>query len=99
MNLEFPLLTRMFNLTRGFIASTRAFNPAKSCHRAFSFLTGAVKLVTSRFELVTPRLDLVTCGFELVTRKFELVTCEVELVTCKPPLVTPVLLFHVRMFF
>ena len=79
--MEFPLLTRMFHLTRGFIASTRAFNPAKSCHRAFSFLTGAVKLVT-------PRLDLVTCGFELVTRKFELVTCAVELVTCKPPLVT-----------
>ena len=47
----------VYNVTRGFIASTRAFNlPTRSFNlatRAFSLLTRGFELVTRGFELVT----------------------------------------------
>ena len=52
----------VYCLTRGFIASTCAFN----------LLTHAFNLPTRAFS--TPTRELVTRGFELVTRGFELVT-------------------------
>ena len=81
-------------LIRGFIASTRAFNPAPPTRafshatrdfnlatRAFSLATRAFSLLTRGFELVTRRFELVTRGFELATRGFELATRGFELVT------------------
>ena len=64
--------------SRGFIASTRAFNILT---RAFNLPTGAFNLATRAFSRLTRGFELVTRGFELVTHRFELVTREFELVT------------------
>ena len=91
-------------LIRGFIASTRAFNPAPPT-RAFSHATRDFNLATRAFSLATRALSLltrllkrelglVTCGFELATREFQLVTRGFELATRGFELVTRVLLFH-----
>ena len=55
----------VYYLTRGFIASIRAFNLPT---RVFNLATRVSSLLTRGFEFVTR-------GFELVTRGFELVTC------------------------
>ena len=51
----------VYYLTRGFIASTRAFNLlTRDFHlvfRAFSFLTAEFELVTRRFEFATRSLN------------------------------------------
>ena len=52
-------------LTRGFTASTCAFN----------LLTRAFNLPTRAFNLATRAFNLATRGFSLLTREFELVTC------------------------
>ena len=52
-------------LTRGFIASIRAFNLPT---RAFNPPTRAFNLATRAFSLVIRGFELVTRGFELVTR-------------------------------
>ena len=87
----FELRTFSFNLyvyylTRGFIASVRAFNLLTCAFnlptRAFSLSTRAFILAIRGFSLLTCRFELVTRGFELVTRRFELVTREFELITC-----------------
>ena len=94
-----------YYLTRGFIASTCAFNlltrafnlPTRAFSlptRAFNLSTRVFSVLTREFELVTRRFELVTREFELVTREFELVTREFELVTRGFELVTRVLLFH-----
>ena len=78
-------------LTRGFIASSRAFNLLTRAFnlptRAFNLATRAFSLLTRGFELVTHEFELLTRGFELITRGFELATRGFKLVTC-------VLLFH-----
>ena len=74
----------VYNLPRGFIALTCAFN----------LLTRAFNLPTRAFNLATRAFSLLTRGFELVTRGFELVTRELELVTRGFELVTRVLHFH-----
>ena len=62
----------VYYLTRGFIASIRAFNLLTRAFnlatRAFSFLIRGFELVTSGFELVTRELEIVTRGFELLIR-------------------------------
>ena len=68
-------------VTRGFIASARAFN----------LLTRAFNLPTRAFNLATRAFSVQTCGFELATRRFELVTRRFELVTRGFELVTRVL--------
>ena len=68
----------VYYVTRGFIASTGAFNLPT---RDFSLLTRGFELVTRRFELVTHRYELVTRIFEIVTRGFELVNHGLEIVT------------------
>ena len=67
----FSFNLHVYYLTRGFIASTSAFN----------LLTRAFNLATRGFQLVTRGFQLVTCGSELVTRGFELVTRGFELLT------------------
>ena len=52
-------------LTRGFIASTRAFN---LLFRTFYFPTYALNLATCVFSVLTREFKLVTRRFELVTR-------------------------------
>ena len=74
-------------LIRGFIASTRAFNPAPPT-RAFSHATRDFNLATRAFSLATRAFSLLTRGFELVTRGFELVTREFEVVTGEFELIT-----------
>ena len=54
----------VYYLTRGFIASTCAFN----------LLTRAFNLPTHAFNLATRAYGPLTCGFELVTHGFQLVT-------------------------
>ena len=79
------LFNSYFNyLTRGFIASVRAFN-LLTC--AFNLPICAFNLPTCTFYLVTRAFTCLTRGFEFVTREFKLVTCGFELVT-------RVLLFH-----
>ena len=68
----------VYYVTRGFIASTGAFNLPT---RDFSLLIRGFELVTRRFELVTHRYELVTRIFEIVTRGFELVNHGLEIVT------------------
>ena len=74
----FSFNSYVYYLTRGFMASTCAFNllirPFNLPTRAFSRLVRGFELVTRRFELVTREFELVTSGFELLTRGFELVT-------------------------
>ena len=92
----FSFNSYVYYLTRGFIASTRAFNLLTRAFnlptRAFNLATRAFSLLTRGFELVTRELELVTRGFELVTRKLERVTRGFELVT-------RVLLYHVQILF
>ena len=51
----------VYYLTRGFLASTRAFSLLT---RAFNLPTRVFSLLTRGFELVTYRFKLVTHGFE-----------------------------------
>ena len=67
----FSFNSKVYYLTRGFIASTRALN----------LLTRAFSLLTCGFELVTRGFEFATRGFKLVTQGFELATHAVELVT------------------
>ena len=64
----FSFYSYVYYLTRGFVASTRAFN-LLIC--AFNLPTRAfsLSLLTRKFELVTRRFELVTRGFELETLK------------------------------
>ena len=62
LKLEFFLSSYVYYVTRGFIASTCAFN----------LLTRALNLPTGASNLPS----LLTRGFEHVTRRFELVTRE-----------------------
>ena len=76
------LFNSHFNyLTRGFIASVRAFN-LLTC--AFNLPICAFNLPTCTFYLVTRAFTCLIRGFELVTREFKLVTCGFELVTRNP---------------
>ena len=61
----FSFNSYVYCLTRGFIASARAFNLRT---RAFSVPTRAFNLATRAFSLLTREFELVTRGFELVTR-------------------------------
>ena len=79
----------VYHLSRGFIASARAFNLLT---RAFYPQTRAFNHATRAFSLLTRGLEPVTCQFELVTRGFELVIRGCELVTRGFELV----LFHVN---
>ena len=95
-NLIFELGIFSFNsyvnyLTRGFIASTRAFNLLT---HAFNLPTRAFSLPTLVFILATRGFSVLSHGFELVTRGFELLPCRFELVTRGFELVTCVLRFH-----
>ena len=68
----FSFNSYVYYLTRGFIASTRAFN-LLTCDfilptRAFSLPTRAFNLSTRAFSVLTREFELVTRGFELVTR-------------------------------
>ena len=96
----FSFNSYVYYLTRGFIASTCAFNLLTRAFslltRAFCVLTPEFELATREFELVTRGFELVTCGFELVTRGFELVTRGFELATRGFELVTRVLLFYLQ---
>ena len=78
----------VYYLTRGFIASIRAFHLLA---RAFNIATRAFSVLTREFELVTLEFKLVTRGFELAPRRFALVTRGFELVA-------RVLLFHSTIF-
>ena len=60
----FPFNSYVFYLTRGFIASTGAFD----------LLNRAFNLPTRAFNLATRASSVLSCGFELVTREFELAT-------------------------
>ena len=55
----------VYYLTRGFLASARAFSLPT---RDFNLATRAFSVLTRGFELVTRGFELVTRGFELVTR-------------------------------
>ena len=61
----------VYHLTRGFIASNRAFNLLT---RAFNLPTRAFSLPTRPFNLATRTFSVLTREFELVTRGSELVT-------------------------
>ena len=74
----FSFNSYVYYLTRGSIASTRAFN-LLTCD--FNLLTRAFNLATRASSLRTHGFELITHGFELVTRGFELVTRGIELVT------------------
>ena len=74
----FSFNSYVYYLSRGFIASTHAFN---LLIRAFSLPTHVFNLATRTFSVLTREFELVTCGFELVTREFELLPREFELVT------------------
>ena len=74
----FSFNSYVYYLTRGFIASTCAFNLLT---RAFNLSTRAFSLPACAFNLATSPFSVLTRGFELVTRGFELVTRGFELVT------------------
>ena len=74
----FSFNSYVYYLTRGFIASARAFNLLT---RAFNVPTRAFNVPTRAFNLATRAFSLLTLGFKLVTRGFELVTRGFELVT------------------
>ena len=67
----FSFNSYVYYLTRGFIASIRAFN----------LLTRAFNLPTHGFNLETRAFSLLTCEFELVTHEFELATRRFEVST------------------
>ena len=85
-------------LTRGFIASTRAFNLLTRTFNppahAFSLPTCAFNLTARAFSVQTREFKLVNRGSEFITRVFQLVTRRFELVTRGFQLMTRVLLFH-----
>ena len=68
----FSFNSYVYYLTRGFIASFRAFNILTSAFnpltRAFSFPTRSFNVATRAFSVLTREFELVTRGFELVTR-------------------------------
>ena len=68
----FSINSYVYCLSRGFIASTSAFNLPT---RAFNHATRAFSLLIRGLEHVTYEFELVTRGFELVTRGVELVIC------------------------
>ena len=76
----FSFNSYVYYLTRGFIASTHAFNFLTRAFilqtRALSVPTRVFNFATRAFSLVTRGFELATCGFELVTRGFELLTRE-----------------------
>ena len=61
----FSFNSYVYYLTRGFIASVRAFN-LLTC--AFNLPTHAFSVPTRVFNLATRASSLLTCGFALVTR-------------------------------
>ena len=61
----FSFNSYVYYLTRGFIASTCAFNLLT---RVFNLLTRAFNLATRAFSVLTRIFELVTRGLELVTR-------------------------------
>ena len=61
----FSFNSYVYYLTRGFIASNRAFNLLT---RTFNLPTCAFTLPTRAFNLVTRDFSVLTRGFELVTR-------------------------------
>ena len=67
----FSFNSYVYYLSRGFIASTRAFNLPTS---TFNHATRVFSLLTCGFKLVTREVELLTCGFQLVTGGFELIT-------------------------
>ena len=67
----FSFNSYVYYLSRGFIASTRAFNLLT---RAFNLPTRAFNLATRAFNLATHAFSFLTREFELVTRGYELVT-------------------------
>ena len=67
----FSLNSYAYYLSRGFIASSRAFN-LLTC--SFHLTTRAFNLPTRTFNHATSAFSLPARGFELVTRGFELVT-------------------------
>ena len=86
----------VYDLTRGFIASTRAFN---LLIRAFNYPTRAFSLPTRAFNLATRAFSVLTREFELVTHGFQLVTRGFELVTGNSQLVSPFSCFCLAHFF
>ena len=74
----FSFNSYVYYLTRGFIASTRAFNLPT---RAFNLLTCAFNLAAHAFNITTCAFSLLTHGFELVTCGFKFVPRGLELVT------------------
>ena len=80
----FSFNSYVYYVTRGFIASTSAFN----------LLTHAFNIPTRASNLLTRGSEHVTRGFELTTRRSELVTRGSELLTLiwvgviLPPLIT-----------
>ena len=85
----------VYYLTRGSIASTRAFD-LLTC--AFNLPTRSFSVPTSAFNLATRAFSLLTSGFELIPRGFELVTHKFELVARGFELVTLALLSHLIIF-
>ena len=81
----FTFNSHVYYLTRGFIASSPAFN----------LLTRAFNLPNRAFNLATRAFSVLTRGFELKTRRFELLSRGFKLVTRGFELATRVLLFHV----
>ena len=74
---SFSFNSHDYYLTRGFIASTGAFNLVTP---AFSLLTCWFKRVTLGFEHVTRGFQLATPGFELTTRISEHISRNLQLV-------------------
>ena len=77
----FSFKSYIYHLTRGFIASTRAFN-LLFLTLAFNIPTCAFNLATRAFRVLPQGFELVTRGFELSTSRFELATRGFELVPC-----------------
>ena len=69
----FPFYSYVYDLTCGFVASSRAFNLLTL---AFNLPTHVFSLQTRAFNLATRTFGLLTHGFEIVTRGFELITHE-----------------------
>ena len=67
----FSFNSYIYDLSGGFIASTRTFNLLT---RSFNLPSRAFNLATLVFNLLTRAFSLLRRGFELVTRGFELLT-------------------------
>ena len=74
----FSFNSYVYYLTRGFIASTRAFN---LLNHDFSLATSAFSIAAHALSLLTREFELVDRGSQLATRRFEIVTRISELVT------------------